>query len=204
MFRNCSTSAAFRAVTRPSANGVSSSARFTEDLRQREPRRGSRWLIDEVCTSDDGVRYWLWRAALEHGIMLEILLQRHRDTEAARNFLTGLLNEYAVPDTICTDQLRSYGAIIRGIPSLADVDHQQVISTARCNNRVEQSYRPTRHQERHQQGFRRKKRAQAFLSLHARIENLHHHTRTSVLASIRRENQKHAFQTWSTVAAGVA
>jgi len=32
---------------------------FAEDLRQQEPRRGSRWFLDEVCTSVDGVRHWL-------------------------------------------------------------------------------------------------------------------------------------------------
>ena len=89
-----------------------------------------------------------WRAVDEYGFVLDILLQRHRDTEAARTFLIRLLGEYDVPDTICTDQLRSYGAAIRGIPSLADVNHQQVISTARWNNMIEQSHRPTRRQER--------------------------------------------------------
>ncbi|WP_156953148.1 DDE-type integrase/transposase/recombinase, partial [Deinococcus frigens] len=103
-----------------------------------------------------------------------------------------------------TDQLQSYGAAIRDLPSLHGVDHQQVISTARCNNVIEQSHRSTRRQERQQQGFKRKKRAQEFLRLHARIENLHQHARTSVSTSIRRSNQKQAFQTWSMVAAGVA
>jgi len=176
---------------------------FAEDLRHREPRRGSRWHLDEVCTSVDGVRHWLWRAVDEYGFVLDILLQRHRDTEAAKTFLTRLLGEYDVPEGIHTDQLRSYGAAIREIPSLADVDHQQVISTARCNNIIEQEHRSTRRQERSQQGFKRRKRAQEFLSLHARITNLHHHSRTSVTAQTRRSNQQQAFQTWSTVAAGV-
>ena len=144
-----------------------------------------------------------WRAVDEDGFVLDILLQRHRDTEVAKTFLTRLLGEYDVPEVIYTDQLRSYGAAIREIPSLADVDHQQVISTARCNNVIEQEYRFTRRQERSQQGFRRRKRAQEFLSLHARITNLHHHSRTSVTAVTRRNNQNKAFQTWSTVAAGV-
>ena len=115
--------------------------------------------------------------------MLDILLQRHRNTEAAKTFLTRLLGEYDVPAVIHTDGLWSYGGAIREIPSLADVDHQQVISTARCNNLIEQSHRPTRRQERQQLGFRRRKRTQEFLNMHARIENLHHHTRTSVPAS---------------------
>ena len=130
-------------------------------------------------------------------------LQRHRDTEAAKIFLTKLLGEYDVPEVIHTDQLRSYGAAIRQISSLVDVDHQQVISTARCNNIIEQEHRSTRRQERSQQVFKRRKRAQEFLSLHARITNLHHHSRTRVPAATRRNNQKQAFQTWSTVGAGM-
>ena len=176
---------------------------FAEELRHLEPRRGSRWHLDEVCTTVDGVRHWLWRAVDEYGFVLDILLQRHRDTEAAKTFLTRLLGEYDVPEVIYTDQLRSYGAAVREISSLINVDHQQVISTARCNNLVEQSHRSTRRQERQQLGFKQRKRAQAFLSLHARIENLHHHSRTSVSASTRRNNQKQAFQTWAVVAAGV-
>ena len=111
---------------------------FADGLRQREPRRGSRWLLDEVCTTVDGVRHWLWRAVDEHGFVLDILLQRHRDTEAAKVFMTRLLGEYDVPDRICTDKLASYGSAIRQIASLAEVNHQEVISTARCNNLVEQ------------------------------------------------------------------
>ena len=67
----------------------------------------------------------------EHGFVLDILLQRHRDTEAARTFLIRLLGEYDVPEVIRTDQLHGYGAAIREIPSLADVDHRHVIFTAR-------------------------------------------------------------------------
>ena len=129
---------------------------------------------------------------------------REVGSRAAKTFLTRLLGEYNVPKVVQTDQLRSYRAAIREVPSLVNVDHQQVISGARCNNLIEQSHRSTRRQERGQQGFKRKKRAQEFLSLHARIENLYHHTRTSVSAETKRINQKQAFQTWSVVAAGVA
>jgi len=83
----------------------------------------------------------------EHGFVLDILLQRYRDTEAAKTFLTRLLEEYDVPEVIHTAQLRSYGAAIREIPSLMNVDHQQVISAARCNTIIEQSHRSTQQQE---------------------------------------------------------
>lgn len=102
---------------------------------------------------------------------------------------------------------------IRELPTLAHVDHQQVISTSRCNDVIKKLHRPTRRRERQQQGFKRKKRTQEFLHhhsridnlhLHARIENLYHHSRTSVSATTTRNNQKWAFQTCSVVAAGVA
>ncbi len=116
-----------------------------------------------------GVTHWLWRAVDEHGAVLDVFLQRHRDTSAATSLSQRLLGEYDVPEAVCTDKLASDGAAIRELPVLGDVDHQQVISTARCNNLIEQSHRPTRRQERSQLGFRQVKRAQGFLDLHARI-----------------------------------
>jgi len=41
--------------------------------------------------SVDGVRYWLWRTVDEHGFVLDIVLQRHHVTEAAKTFLSGFL-----------------------------------------------------------------------------------------------------------------
>ncbi|UQN08412.1 IS6 family transposase [Deinococcus sp. QL22] len=177
--------------------------RFAEDLRHRESRRGSRWFLDEVCTTIAGGRHRLWRAVDEHG-SVQGIFQRHRDPEAAKTFLTILLGEHGVPEVIHTDGLRNYGVAIWELPSLRDVNYQKVIFTARCNNLIEQEHRPTRRQERSQQGLGRRKRAQSFLSLHACITNLHQHSRRGVSASTGRQHQKHVFQTWSAVAAGVA
>ncbi len=71
---------------------------------------------------------------------------------------------------LITDQLRSDEAAIREISSLKGVDYPQVISTTRCNNLVGQFHRPARRQERYQLGVKRWRRAQEFLSLHARLE----------------------------------
>ncbi|MGX9688600.1 IS6 family transposase [Deinococcus wulumuqiensis] len=165
---------------------------LTEELRHREPRRGSRWHLDEVCVKVGGVKHWLWRAVDEYGDVLDILLQEHRDTQAAKSFFVRLLGEDDVPEVIHTDKLWSYGAALREIPVLHDVEHVQVVSTARCNNLVEQSHRPTRQQERGQLGFKRRKRTQEFLALHARVSNLHRHTRTTVPATLRRSHQSAA------------
>ncbi len=89
---------------------------LTEELRYREPRRGSRWHLDEVCVKVGGVKHWLWRAVDEYGDVLDILLQEHRDTQAAKSFFVRLLGEYDVPEVIHTDKLWSYGAALREIP----------------------------------------------------------------------------------------
>ena len=169
---------------------------LTEELRHREPRRGSRWSLDEVCVRVGGVTQWLWRAVDEYGTVLDILLQPHRDTQAARTFFTRLLGEYDVPEVIHTDKLWSYGAAIRELRVLHKVEHVQVASALRCNNLIEQSHRPTRRQERQQQGFKRRQRTQEFLALHARVSNLHQHTRTTVPTSARRSNLTNALRIW--------
>ncbi|BDP43663.1 IS6 family transposase (plasmid) [Deinococcus aetherius] len=154
---------------------------FAQGLRHREPRRGSRWHLDEMHVDVGGVTHWLWRAVDERGTVLDVFLQEHRDTEAARTFFVRLLGEHAVPEVIHTDKLWSYGAALRKLPVLHEVEHVQVVSTARCNNLIEQSYRPTRQQERQQRGFRSRKRAQGFLDLHARMTNLHYPARSTVV-----------------------
>ncbi|BDP44477.1 hypothetical protein DAETH_44460 (plasmid) [Deinococcus aetherius] len=58
---------------------------LTEELRHRESQRGSRWPLDEVCVKVGGVGHGLWRAVNEHTDVLDILLQEHRDTEAAKS-----------------------------------------------------------------------------------------------------------------------
>ncbi len=128
---------------------------LTEKLRHREPRRGSRWFLDEVCIEIGGKKLWLWRAVDDSGAVLDLLLQDRRDTHAAKSFLGRLFVNYDVPDVIHTDKLWSYGAAIRELPVLRAVEHVQVLWTARCNNLIEQSYRPTRKQERSQLGFKK-------------------------------------------------
>ncbi len=145
---------------------------LTEELRHREPRRGSRWFLDEVCIEIGGKKLWLWRAVDDSGAVLDLLLQDRQDSQAAKTFFGKLLANYDVPDVIHTYKLWSYGAAIRALPVIHSVDHVQVISTARCNNLIEQSHRPTRQQERSQIGFKNQRRAQEFLALHARVSNL--------------------------------
>ena len=53
---------------------------FADQIRQRAPARGDKWHMDEVVISIAGEPHWLWRAVDQNGIVLDVLVQRRRDT----------------------------------------------------------------------------------------------------------------------------
>ena len=61
-----------------------------------------------------GRRTSLWRAVDDEGEVLDRVVQRRRDTEAALKLLGRLLRNQSVePERITTDGLASYGAALR-------------------------------------------------------------------------------------------
>ncbi len=69
-------------------------------LRYRKPRRGRTWHLDEMRVVLGGVTHWLWRAVNEHGDVLDVLLQEHRDTGAAKRFFRRLTDEQELPERL--------------------------------------------------------------------------------------------------------
>ncbi len=60
-----------------------------------------------------GKRMYLWRAVDDEGEVLDLVVQRRRDTEAALRLLRRLLiNQPVEPETISTGGLLSYGAAL--------------------------------------------------------------------------------------------
>jgi putative transposase len=175
-------------------------AEFAERIKRRRRPRGRTWHLDEVHVVIAGQVHWLWRAIDEHGEVLDILLQEDRDTGAANRFFKRLLDEHYIPEQVVTDGLRSYSAAIKEVPELSCSEHTTVSAAEHQNNLIEQSHRPTRNQERQQQGFRDRRRAQRFLLAHAHISNLFNKTRTQVPANERRFNLRVALDTWGEVA----
>ena len=92
--------------------------RFANRMRQRRPRPGDKWYIDEVFIRIQGIQHYLWRAVDQDGVVLDILVQPRRDAKAAKRFFKKLLNgsKYQ-PRVIVTDKLKSYGVAQRQIPS---------------------------------------------------------------------------------------
>ncbi len=176
---------------------------LAEALRHRRSRRGSTWHLDEMRVVVGGVTHWLWRAVNEHGDVLDVLLQEHRDTGAAKRFFRRLIDEQEPPERIVTDGLRSYGAALREIPELGMSEHVTVSALKRQNNRIEQSHRPTRAQERQQRGFRTALRTQRFLFAHAEALNSFRHTRARTPAQLRRRNLTHSFGLWDELSLAI-
>jgi putative transposase len=122
---------------------------FAAGLRRRGQRPGRTWHLDEVFLKIRGEQVYLWRAVDEHGQVLDILVQEHRDADAAARFFRCLLEHAGEPpERMRTDKLASYAAAKRRLPELDGVEHETVHSAARLNNRVEQNHLPTRLRER--------------------------------------------------------
>jgi putative transposase len=90
--------------------------RFANRIRRRLPRTGDKWHLDEVVLKIAGVKHWLWRAVDQTGIVLDVLVQRRRDKQAAKRLLRKLLKKQMRPPRVMiTDKLASYGAAKREV-----------------------------------------------------------------------------------------
>ena len=143
---------------------------FADQIRQRAPARGDKSHMDEVVISIAGEPHWLWRAVDQNGIVLDVLVQRRRDTRAAQRLMKRLLKSAIIPPRVMiTDKLRSYGAA-RAKMGL-QVEHRQHKG---LNNRAENSHQPTRRRERIMKRFKSARQAQRFLTVHDQVANLFH------------------------------
>ena len=65
---------------------------FALELRRRRTRPSSIWHLDEMAIRIGGERFWLWRAVDSEGEVLDVLVQRQRDTNAALRLMRKLLS----------------------------------------------------------------------------------------------------------------
>ncbi|MDF2966037.1 MAG: hypothetical protein K0Q51_1425 [Rickettsiaceae bacterium] len=157
---------------------------------------GDKWHMDEVRIVMSGKVYWLWRAIDQNNNELDILLQKRRNTTAAKRFFKRILKIYGfTPRVIVTDKLRSYKAAKKTI--LKSTEH-------RChkalNNRIENSHQMTRIRERQMRRFKSPGQAQRFLSIAGRFLNLLKVPRTKYASSVYREKLKDAFSCFNSAA----
>lgn len=138
------------------------------NLRRGRPAPTGRWHLDEVVAKIGGRRMFIWRAVDDEGEVLDVLVQKHRNKEAAMKLLLRLLRNTGVaPKVIVTDKLASYRAAVKALGLRQRHRHGGM----RENNRVENSHLVIRRRERKQQKFKSQGSAQRFLSSHGPIYN---------------------------------
>jgi putative transposase len=113
---------------------------YANQLRRRRPRPGDKWHLDEVFIRINGRLRYLWRAVDQHGNVLDVLVQSHRNAVSARRFFRKLLKGLRyVPRVLVTDKLGSYQVAHREL--MSSVEHRR---SRYLNNRAENSHQPTR------------------------------------------------------------
>ena len=149
--------------------------------------------MDEVVVSISGEQHWLWRGVDQYGFVLDVLVQRRRDTYAAQRLMRKLLKSPVTPPRVMiSDKLRSYGAA-RAKMGLR-VEHRQHKGV---NNRAENSHQPTRRRERIMKRFKSGQQTQRFLSVHDQDANLFHVPYPEkTTAEDRRAMRDRAFTAW--------
>jgi transposase-like protein len=139
---------------------------------------------------------YLWRAVDAEGEVLDVLVQARRDKNAALKLMRKLLKKYAmVPDRLVTDDLRSYGAAVRDL----GIEDRHVRGRGK-NNRVENSYQPTRRRELKMQRFKSAGSAQRLLSMHAAVFNTFNVERHLTSARTHRTLRAVAMDSWREAA----
>ena len=138
---------------------------YAKRMKSRSESPSSVWHLDEVHTKINGKMVYLWRAVDDEGTVLDVVVQRRRNTKAATRLLRKLLRNHDIkPSRIVTDRLASYGAALKslGLKHIQDAG-------GRKNNRAECSHVPIRRRERKSQRFRSIRNAQKLLSAHGQI-----------------------------------
>jgi len=143
------------------------SRQFKEVLQKRERQVSDKWHLDEMSLCINGEYFVLWRAVDEHGIELDVFLQKRRNKASAIRFLSRLLQRYPNPRVIITDKLRSYRQPIKQmLPKASHRPHKGL------NNRVENAHQPTRRKEKCLIKFKSPRGVQQLLSLMGKVRNL--------------------------------
>ena len=167
------------------------------NIRRSRPQPSDHWHLDEIVISIRGGKYWLWRAVDNEGEVLDFLVQRRRDAQAAKKLVVKLLKKHGfAPSRVVTDRLRSYPAAFRAIGLTAEHDRG-----LRANNRAENSHQPIRRRERKLQGFKSPGSVQRFLAIHAATFNAFTHQRHLLRRPHFKELRAGSFRTWAGASA---
>jgi putative transposase len=171
---------------------------IARNLKRRRQAPSPRWHLDEMVVKVGGKHMYLWRAVDDEGEVLDLVVQRRRDTEAALKLLRRLLrNQPVEPQAIVTDGLASYVSALTQL-GLRDLHRP---GRLRENNRAENSHLPIRRRERKMQLFKSQASAQRFLTTHAAVYNTFYVQRHLISRPNLRRFRGDAEAAWSAATA---
>ena len=140
------------------------------------------------------------RAVDDEGEVLDMLVQKRRNTGAALRLLHELLKHQRIrPEMVITDGLASYRAAFRKLGSSDRHRPGRMLA----NNRAENSHLIIRRRERKQQKFKSRCSAQRFLATHAAVYNNFNVQRHLIRRSTLRLFRAKADGTWVAATAAV-
>ena len=84
-------------------------------LRRQRPQPSKRWHLDEMVVRIAGKRMYLWRAVDHEGEVLDMLVQRRRDSRAALRLMRKLLKKQGFAE-IAGD--RQAALLFLGVPAV--------------------------------------------------------------------------------------
>jgi transposase-like protein len=143
---------------------LADAARFTRHA------PGDRWFVDETYVKVNGVWSYVYRAIDQHGQVIDVLLSRRRDAEAACRFFTRPLQTLkAIPSEVVTDAAPVYpGVLDELIPSAWHHVEQY------ANNPIEADHSQLKRRLRPMRGLQTDRTAQVVIAGHAFVQNLRH------------------------------
>ncbi len=169
---------------------------YARSIKKCRGSLGDTWYLDEVyIVTVRGERRYLWRAVDQDGDVLDILMQKRKDKQAAVRFFKKLMKRQGrSAREIITDKLPSYGAARKAIMPTSMHRHDRY-----ANNRAEVSHEHTRAQERQMRRFKSPGQAQRFLAVHSQVHNLFRIGRHLHRAANYRLLRSRSFEAWQQV-----
>jgi putative transposase len=170
---------------------------YARHLKKKRHGFGDTFYIDEVFVKINGVQHYLWRAVDQDGDVIDVYLQKRRDSKTAKRFFKRLLKAHqGQPWKILTDKMGSYRVAHKEL--MPDVIHD---TSQYANNKAELSHQPTRVRERVMRKFKSTEQGQRFLSVHSEVYNLFNLGRHCISAKNYKMLRSRAIASWIDVVA---
>jgi transposase-like protein len=140
---------------------------FADAARFARHSPGDRWFVDETYLRVNGVWRYVYRAVDQHGQVIDVLVAKRRDGEAARRFFRRALSTFKVtPTEVVTDAAPVYPRVLDEL--VAAWHHAKRYA----NNRIEADHGRLKHRLRPMPGLRTDRTAQVVISGLAFVQNL--------------------------------